>query len=40
MPLLSFENLSIGYENNVILENLSFAKIDFMTKMEHFISVF
>ena len=25
MPLLSFENLSIGYENNVILENLSFA---------------
>ena len=25
MPLLSFENLSIGYENNIILENLSFA---------------
>ena len=25
MPLLSFENLSIGYENNPVLENLSFA---------------
>ena len=24
MPLLSFENLSIGYENTVVLENLSF----------------
>ena len=25
MPLLSFENLSIGYDNNIVLENLSFA---------------
>ena len=25
MSLLSFENLSIGYENNIILKNLSFA---------------
>ena len=25
MPLLSFENLSIGYENTTVLENLSFA---------------
>ena len=25
MPLLSFENLSIGYENTPVLENLSFA---------------
>ena len=25
MPLLSFENLSIGYENTPLLENLSFA---------------
>ena len=25
MPLLSFDNLSIGYENNVVLENLSFS---------------
>ena len=25
MPLLSFENLSIGYENNVILENISLS---------------
>ena len=25
MSLLSFENLSIGYDNNVVLENLSFA---------------
>lgn len=25
MPLLSFDNLSIGYENNVVLDNLSFS---------------
>ena len=25
MPYLSFENLAIGYENNVILDNLSFS---------------
>ena len=25
MPLLSFENLAIGYENNIIIDNLSFA---------------
>ena len=25
MPLLSFENLSIGYENNIIVDNLSFS---------------
>ena len=25
MPLLSFENLAIGYENNIIINNLSFA---------------
>lgn len=24
MPLLSFENLSIGYDNNIIIDNLSF----------------
>lgn len=24
MPLLSFENLSIGYENNIVVDNLSF----------------
>lgn len=33
MSLLSFENLSIGYENNVVLENLSFdiEKGDYVT---------
>ena len=25
MPLLSFENLSIGYESNIVLEGLSFS---------------
>ena len=25
MPLLSFDNLSIGYENNIIVDNLSFS---------------
>ena len=25
MPLLTFENIAIGYENNVILDNLSFS---------------
>lgn len=33
MPLLSFENLAIGYENNIVLDNLSFAveKGDYLT---------
>lgn len=33
MPLLSFENLSIGYENNIVLEGLSFSieKGDYLT---------
>ncbi len=33
MPLLSFENISIGYDNNPIVENLSFAveKGDYLT---------
>jgi zinc transport system ATP-binding protein len=25
MPLLTFENIAIGYENNIILDNLSFS---------------
>ena len=33
MPLLSFENIAIGYDNNPIVENLSFAieKGDYLT---------
>ena len=33
MPLLSFEDLAIGYENNIVLEHLSFAveKGDYLT---------
>ena len=33
MPLLSFENLSIGYDNNIVVENLSFdiEKGDYLT---------
>ena len=33
MPLLSFENIAIGYDNNPIVENLTFAieKGDYLT---------